>query len=83
MKMYLINFIKATCSMGDHGKSTQSITTSVLKCQLFSTGEESYKNKSFIFQFCAGVGVYVQILMLEPCMIAKLQIFGHSCLNIL
>ena len=33
--------------------------TSVLKSQFFSTGDQSYKNKYFIFQFLSVVGVYL------------------------
>ena len=62
-------------------KSIQA-QTSVLKSQFFSTGDQSYGNKSFIFQFLTGVGVYVQMFMIGPCAIAKLHIFGHSRSNI-
>ena len=34
--------------------------------------------KKVFFQFPAGEGVSVQIFVLRPCAIAKLQILGHS-----
>ena len=61
--------------------STQS-TDLCPKKSIFSTGDQSYGNKSLIFQFLAGLGVCVQIFMLRPCAIAKLKISGHSRLNI-
>ena len=63
-------------------KSTQA-QTSVQKSQFFSTGDQSYEKKSFIFQFLAGIRVSIQILILRPSEIAKLQIFGHSRSNII
>ena len=40
------------------------------------------KKTSYIFQFLAGIGVSVQIYMLGPCEIAKLQIFVQNYLAI-
>ena len=41
-------------------KNPLKAQTSVAKSQLFSTGDQSYEKKSFIFHFLAGVGVSVQ-----------------------
>ena len=57
--------------------------TSVQKSQYFSTADQSYETWSFTFQFLAGLGVYVQLFMLEPCQIANRHIFGHSRSNII
>ena len=48
---------------------------------IFSTGRQSY-DKSHIFQFLAGVGVSVQMFVLGPCAIVKLQIFGRALFKI-
>ena len=58
-------------------KSTPS-TDFYPKKSIFSTEDQSYENKSLIFQFLAGEGVYAQIFMLRSYAIAKIQIFGHS-----
>ena len=62
MKVYVINFIKAY--MGHDEKSTQG-TDFCPKKSIFSTGDQSYENKSLIFQFFVGVGVYVKISCLQ------------------
>ena len=81
IKKYFINFVRAY--MGDHGKSTQKSRLRSKKVNFFSTGDQSYEKKSFIFQCLVAVAVSVQIFMLGTCVIVNLQIFGHSHPNII
>ena len=70
IKMYLINCIRAY--MGDHGNPLKA-QISVQKVS-FQLETNRVGKKSSIFQFLAGLGVSVQIVILGPCEIVKLQI---------
>ena len=64
-------------------KSTHTVDFCLISQMFFSTGDQSYDNKSSNFQFIEVATVHVQILMLGPCVIGKLQSFGYSRLNII
>ena len=70
MKMYLINFIWA--SLADHGKIHSKHRRLSKKAIFFSNGNQSYEKESFVFQFFAGVALFLHIFILGPCQIAKL-----------
>ena len=57
MKMYLINFIRAY--IGDHGEIHSKYRVLEKRVIFFSTGDQSYENKCFIFQFLAGANFHV------------------------
>ena len=56
--------------MGDHRKITQS-QTSVRKFS--STGDQSYKKKSFISQFLADVGISIDLFLMSSHFCNKLS----------
>ena len=75
--MYLINFIRAYY-IGDPGEIHLKYRLLSKKVNFFQLGTD-LMNKKYYFSISS---ISVQIFMLGPCAVGKLQIFGQSQSNI-
>ena len=64
-------------------KTTFDLTSEMIRLYPIRTQEYNRKTFEGAGTNNAGVGVHVKIFMLGPYAITKLQIFGHSCFNII